>query len=70
MSWYDWFQTGTGAITVIGALLGLLAWWQNRTTNALIASGDTHTQDILERMNQLAVDRHQEVLRAIQSPGR
>jgi hypothetical protein len=67
MSWWEWFQTGTGAITVVGVILGVVTWLQNRATNKLISHGDAGTQAILARMNELAEDRHREVIQAIQS---
>jgi hypothetical protein len=78
MTPFDWFSVGVGVVSVLGVWLTGIAWWHGRTTNklitssakdtqALIAQTTANTQDILERMDQRADERHREVIQAIQA---
>jgi hypothetical protein len=74
----EWFSVGVGVVSVLGVWLTGIAWWHGRATNklitstaegtqALIAQTTTNTQQILERLDQRADERHREVIQAIQA---
>jgi hypothetical protein len=82
MSWGEWFNTAAGAASlgslILGAILGLISWQISQATDrlikstsegthTLIAQTTTNTQQVLERMDQRADERHREVIQAIQA---
>jgi hypothetical protein len=72
MSWWEWLNTAVGAASlgslILGAILGAVSWRLNRSTERLIERTTANTQGILARMNELAEERHREVISAIQGP--
>lgn len=65
MSWGEWLGLGISVVSVLGVWLTGIAWWHGRSTNKLIQSTSEGTQAILERMNQLAEERHRDLHRAV-----
>jgi hypothetical protein len=60
MTWLAWFGVLTGAASVasliLGAVLGLVPWRQNRATTQLITDGHTATQLTLKDVHATTQD--------------
>ena len=60
MTWWDFFNSVPVAASILGAILGLVAWINTRATNRLIADGRAQTQAFLREMDARAAERHRE----------
>ena len=46
-----WWQSGTGTITVVGLILGVLGWLEMRRTHQRIAQGEAQTRALMAQMD-------------------
>jgi hypothetical protein len=61
---WGFFNTTAGAASIIGLIVRLGTWWNNRGTHRLTRQVPGDTQQPLNAINARAHERHQEAMRA------